>query len=778
ADEKYFCCEGCKQVYLLLNEKNLCTYYALEKNPGIKATGKFKDASFGYLDDLEIAAQLLQYQSETQCNVSFSIPQLHCPSCVYLLEQLPRIHEGIIKSTVDFQRKEVFIMFNPEKISLREVVELLSFIGYQPYISLNDAGKKKIIPFNKKRIYQIGVAGFCFANIMMLSFPEYFSSGHIEQQGLRTAFTGLIFFLSLLSLIYCGRTFFTSAWDGIKQRNLNIDTPIALAILVTFSRSYYEIFSGIGNGYLDSGTGIIFLMLVGRWFQDKTYAYLSFDRDYKSYFPLGATIISGSVEQNIPVSKLKKGQRIIVRNMEMIPADAVLIKGEAAIDYSFISGESDCCTRNPGDVIYAGGKQSGQPIELEIIHEVAQGYLTKLWNNDTFISKNKKQSFIHPWSRYFTVALFSIAFLTAVFWWINNPAKILPSITAVLIVACPCSLLLSSTFTFGSMLRIFGKNKLYLKNAPVIESLAAVNCIVFDKTGTLTVPGSGSIYYQGPGLSDPELIAVKETVLQSTHPFSKMIAAWLNIKNDSATVTKDVKEVSGSGVQANVNNVPVRIGSAKFAGPSVATVNQISGSKVYINISNTDKGFFVLGNRYRTDMQDLVAGLKKQAYELHVLSGDNENERKNLQQLFGQSIQLRFNQSPQDKLDYIKDLQQQQKKVLMIGDGLNDAGALMQSEVGIAVSDHSGIFTPACDGILEGSHLGKLNRLLSFARSGKKIVAVSFALSLIYNIVGLSFAVTGTLSPMIAAILMPISSVSIITLSTLTTGIIAAKKKL
>ncbi len=466
---------GCKQVYLLLNENDLCSYYNLDKTPGIKAKGKFTSGRFEYLDDESLIKKLVQFSSESRMNITFSLPQMHCSSCVFLLENLHRIDAGIITSRVNFQRKEVFISYNPSEITLRKVVELLAFIGYEPTISLNDLGNgqitaepgKRLSRFKRNQIYSIGVAGFCFSNIMMLSFPEYLSSGHIDD-GLKETFAWLNVVLSIPVLFFCSSAIFGSAWKGLRQRYINIDAPIALAIIVTFARSYYEIISGNGAGYLDSGSGIVFFMLIGRWFQDKTYESLSFDRDYRSYFPLGVTVITENKssgyalreEKNIPVTKLKKGDRIIIRNEEMIPADAILLKGNANVDYSFVNGENTPVEKNNGDLVYAGGKQIGTAIELQVIHEASQSYITELWNNDVFKGpKSRTESFIHPWSRYFTMALFSIAIAAVVYWWIMNPSNILPALTSVLIVACPCSLLLSDTFTNGNMLRIFGKNK-------------------------------------------------------------------------------------------------------------------------------------------------------------------------------------------------------------------------------------------------------------------------------------------------------------------------------
>jgi Cu+-exporting ATPase len=409
-DSYNFCCEGCKQVYLLLNENNLCVYYDFEKTPGIKAKGKYISEKFAYLDDVETAKRLVQFSSGKQTNITFQLPQMHCASCVFLLENLHRLEPGIIQSRTNFQRKEVFVIFDPGQTSLRKVVELLAFIGYEPTIRLQDSIEKRVNTFNKKELYHIGVAGFCFSNIMMLSFPEYFSSGNIEQAALKATFSWLNLSLSLPVLFFSASGIFISAWKGIRQRFLNIDVPLALAILVSFGRSYYEIISGKGPGWLDSGTGIVFFMLIGRWFQNKTYDSFSFDRDYKSYFPLGVTSIKNGKEINIPVTQLAKGDSIIIRNEEMIPADAVLTKGDANVDYSFVSGESRPVPKQIGDLIYAGGKQCGSAIELEVVKAVSQSYITQLWNNDVFKhKKNVASSFIHPWSRYFTAALFLVA---------------------------------------------------------------------------------------------------------------------------------------------------------------------------------------------------------------------------------------------------------------------------------------------------------------------------------------------------------------------------------
>lgn len=781
-DNHFFCCEGCKFVYGLLKENGLCNYYELSQTPGIKVKGKFTSEKFAYLDHEDVQQKLIRFTDGTQSHVNFYLPQMHCASCIWLLENLHTIQPGILFSKTNFGRKEIFIAFNPEATSLRKVVELLAFVGYEPYISFNDSEQKTPKKVSRKQIFKIGVAGFCFSNIMMLSFPEYFSSGNISETYLKHIFSYLNLLLALPVFFYCASEFFISAWKGLQQKWLNIDAPIALSILITFSRSAYEVLSGTGAGYFDSMAGIVLFMLAGRWFQNKTYDSFSFDRDYKSYFPLGVTVVKDGQESPVPINSLQSDDHIIVRHNEMIPADAVLVKGEGNIDYSFVSGENTPVVKHKGELIYAGARQLGGSIELKVVKTVSQSYITQLWNNNEVFGpqKNKDKSFIHPWSRYFTVILFSIAGTAGIYWWIVNPANILPAVSAALIVACPCSLLLSATFTFGNMLRIFGKNRFYLKNSSIIEALSRINTIVFDKTGTLTQTSKATIEFYGEPLSQTEKSMVYSSVKESTHPLSRMLKeAFLSEETIESLQVDNYRELAGKGIEASILNHQVRIGSESFVSDG-QTSSPANGTQVWVAIDGKTRGNFHISNSYRQGVEGMAGTLRDEKFNLHVLSGDNDAERENLHQIFGKATPLQFNQSPQSKLEYIKMLkdQDQSRRVLMLGDGLNDAGALRQSDVGVAVSENTSQFTPACDAILDSTQTGKLHSFIAYAKSGKNIVTASFILSILYNIVGLTFSVQALLSPMIAAILMPLSSISIVTFVTIATSVSARKKGL
>jgi Cu+-exporting ATPase len=759
-EEKHFCCEGCKMVYQLINKNGLCEYYNLNEHPGKNQRISVRKNKFAFLEDETIKKKLISFTDGSQTHITFYLPQMHCSSCLYLLENLSKLDSGVISSKVHFTRKETSIVLDEAKTSLRKVAELLTAIGYEPYISLNDLKDHKP-RMDKSLIYQLGVAGFCFANIMLLSFPEYLGLEE-QEKSLQYGFRIINFILALPVFFYSALPFYESGWKGLKHRFLNIDAPIALAIIVTFSRSVYEIITDTGGGYFDSMSGIVFFMLVGRVLQDRTYQHLSFDRDFSSYFPIAVHVVKEEKEIPTPLPEIKVNDTIRIHNEELIPADGILTRGHAYIDYSFVTGESVPVRKEMGEIVYAGGKQTGGMIEILVIKEVTQSYLTGLWARDEFKKnpESKGISFVHLLSRYFTYIVFLIACSGALYWAFNDPSRIWNVITAVLIVACPCALLISNTFTNGNILRILSKNKLYLRNAQAIEEMSKVDHIVFDKTGTLTDTRISDVDYIGDSLTPyhQQLIAILAS--QSNHPLSKAVAAHIGKPSKTYTI-QGFKETAGKGIEGIIDGEFVMLGSASFVSESRG---RDMGSTVYVAIENRVFGYFRIRNHFREDIPGLISRLSKQ-YRISVISGDNNTAQRDLNHTLGNKGNYLFNQKPENKLEYIKMLQQKGHKVMMIGDGLNDAGALKQSNIGIAVTEDCNNFTPASDGILDASKLKHLDRYLDLSKANKKIVLASFVLSIVYNIIGIFFAVQGSLSPMIAAILMPSSSLSILLLT-------------
>ncbi|KUJ60572.1 ATPase [Flavobacteriaceae bacterium CRH] len=772
-DEKKFCCNGCKTVYEIFSLHDLTCYYDFEKSPG--ATPQDIQGKYDFLDSEAILSKVLEFQEGNTAIVSLNIPHIHCSSCIWILENLNKLQSGINISQVNFPEKKVRITYNSDLVSLKNIAYRLSSIGYEPYISLEnyETGKTNV---DRTLTYKLGVAFFCFGNIMLLSFPEYFEIKEFWLDNYKPFFRALIFVLSLPSFLYSASGYYVSAYKSIKSKMLNIDIPIALGIIVMFIRSTFDMLMDYGPGFFDSLTGLVFFMLLGKMFQIKTYSFLSFERDFKSYFPIAVTRINQDTsEESVPVYDILKGNRLLIRNQELIPVDGILISEKAEIDYSFVTGEAIPIAKNSGDKVFAGGKQIGKVIEMEVLHSVSQSYLTQLWSNEIF-QKNvlqKHKTITDTISRYFTPILLLIAFAGFGYWIFIDANKAFNVFTAVLIVACPCALALTAPFTFGNILRILGKQKLYLKNALVIEQLAKVDTIVFDKTGTITTHKKANITYEGTIISEENTILIKNVLRGSNHPLSRMLYDFL-------TETKKIKiddfqEITGKGIQAFVENKQIIIGSSSFVEAPVSDLSEIETTSLHIKINDIYYGRFNFKNQYREGLEELFVKLSK-SYQIKILSGDNDGERANLEALLPKNTQLIFNQKPEQKLQFIKSLQEIGQNVMMVGDGLNDAGALAQSNVGISISENVNVFSPACDAILDASEFSKLDYFLKLSHKSIAIIKMSFALSLLYNIVGLSFAITGNLLPLVAAIIMPLSTITIVSFVTIMANYLSVRK--
>ncbi|MBT8195725.1 MAG: heavy metal translocating P-type ATPase metal-binding domain-containing protein [Bacteroidia bacterium] len=769
-EEKIFCCAGCKTVFEILDANNLCDYYDLEKNPGIRMEKPVAQEKFAFLDNSEIQKQLLRFSDGNTSKIELTLPQIHCSSCIWLLEHLNQLNDSVLQSTVNFPKKEISVTYKEQDFGLRQLVELISSLGYEPEINLSLNKEKTEGKINRSLIYKIGIAGFCFGNIMLLSFPEYLAREASALYDYKQFFGYLNLVLVIPVVFYSASEYFQSAFSGLKNKIINIDVPIALGIITLFLRSGYEILSHTGAGYLDSLAGLVFFLLVGKWYQSKTYRTLSFERDYTSYFPLAVNVLQNEQEHVINVNDLQKGDLIRIRNEEIVPADAVLKSGKASIDYSFVTGESEPVSVDEGELIYAGGRQRGASIELSVEKEVSQSYLTQLWNHKVFGRDfSSITSMVDVAAKYFTVAILFIAIATGLYWYFSSPELVFNTFTAVLIIACPCALALTIPFALGSAIRLFGKAGLYVKNTATIEQMAKVNCIVFDKTGTLTENDHSTVQFKGNELSEEQKTLIKSLANQSSHPLSKVITSHLN--SDLLEI-RQYKEFSGLGVSAIVKGKEVKLGSAAFM-----QLNHVEefGTVVYAEIDGIMLGKFYITKPYRKGIGELLTKLNEDI-SLHVLSGDNESEKNVLQKMFPAKASMHFNCAPMDKLNYIDKLQKNNNKVLMIGDGLNDAGALKQADIGLAVSENLNHFSPATNAITEGKNLFKLHDYLSFSKSSMTVVKISFVISLLYNVIGLSFAVQGLLSPLIAAILMPLSSVSIVVFVTLATSLLAKNK--
>ena len=765
-----FCCSGCKQVYQLLNENQLQQYYTFETSPGVRISDPDHSSKYAFLDKEAVRQKLYEFLEGQTARVTFYIPSIHCVSCIWLLEHLSRLNHGIIQSAVDFIRKEITISFNTAKISLREVVELLVSIHYIPDISLKTLEKKEIHSVDRTLMYKIGVAGFVFGNVMMYSLPEYFN-GKPLGDSLGTFLHYISFALAFPLVFYSGSDYIISASKNLRKGIINIDLPIAMGILALFFVTCYEVFTSRGPGYSDTLAGFLFFLLIGKWYQSKTYHSLSFDRDYKSYFPVAVTKIENGIQLSTLLEDIAVGDMLLLRSKELIPVDGILIEGSALIDYSFVTGESVPVKKVPGDFVYAGGIQTSGAITIRVEREVKQSHLTQLWNQNEHKQPTYRSltSLIDSISVYFTITVICIAVSGFLGWMIKGDFRTaILVLTSVLIVACPCALAMSLPFTLGTAMRILGDKGMYLKNIRVTEKLTKIDTMVFDKTGTLTKPDGNEVRFIGVELTVWEIRAVKTLVQQSAHPLSQALDRHL--AEIQPLTAKGFVEMSGKGIFATVEGQAIKLGSQAFVCEDSGYLEStVSG--VYISINQKFKGYFKISNQYRPGFDKVIQQLRKQ-FDIYLLSGDNNAEKEYLEHYFNKD-KIFFNQQPQQKMEFIARLRNEGRQVMMTGDGLNDSGAFMQSDVALSISDDIYHFSPAGDAIIEAAQFHRLTAFIGFARNSLVIVKLSFAISFLYNFIGLTIALTGNLSPVVAAILMPASSVTVVAFSTFATRLLA-----
>jgi Cu+-exporting ATPase len=839
----------------LLSENGLTEFYTLGEAAGVRIRSGAPEGQFDFLDEPSVRERLVDFADERISRVTFRLPAIHCIACVWLLENLFRLNAGIGRSEVNFPLKQVSITFENAKTKLSDVAALLASLGYEPELKFSDLESRPGNTASRRLWIQLGIAGFAFGNTMLFSISSYFGLDSFNGPDFKRLFGYLSMALALPVFFYSAADYWRSARASLRRRMLTIEVPIAAGIAALFGQSVYEVVCGRGEGYFDSLAGLLFFLLCGRLFQQKTYDRLAFDRDYKSFFPLsvtrrnrnlqtpiprqsraspaagsgstaielrsadfgplprGAGISTGSgmnsalqvggnsvdsmaigaspefdasSEERVSLSQLQVGDRLVIRSGELIPADGRLLQGPAVIDYSFVTGESEPMEKTTGDHLYAGGRQMGGAIEVEMVKPVSQSYLTSLWDQKVF--RKERAASLHTltnrYSERFTKAVIAVAVGAAVFWSVRDPARSLKAFTSVLIVACPCALALAAPFGLGTAQRVLARRQVFLKNPDVLETLARVNAVVFDKTGTLTAAGAGSVAFQGVPLTAREERWIYSMTRHSTHPHAVRIGDTL-ARNRKPDAVRSFVETAGCGMEGSVAGNEIWMGSAAWlesrnvapAGAGSGRGNgdepdggksrdskdkfPTSGSRVHVAINGNYRGCYLLAGALRPHTAQLIGNLAAD-YDLALLSGDNERERERFEALFGKSDQLRFNQSPVGKLDFIQQLQQSDKVVMMVGDGLNDAGAFQQSHVGVAVVENIGSFSPASDVIIAGGMVSRLDDVLRFAKNSVRIVRLSFLISSIYNVVGISIAARGLLSPLVCAILMPLSSVSVV----------------
>lgn len=756
-----FCCSGCRSVYEILQSANLCNYYDISQDAGSsQKNNSGYNSRYEGLELDSIVSSFIDYRDANTTRINFFLPGMHCASCVWLLEQLSKFNPGILSSRVDLLRKTIHIVYHHQSTNPKSIASLLHSVGYPPLLTAEDVseGTAQARKYASRQLYmRIGVAGFATGNIMMISIAGYLADGKLDST-LALVLAVLSISISIPVYFYSAWPWLSSAFQTLRRKALNLDVPVALGISTLFIRSIFEIVSGIGEGFLDSFAGLVFFLLIGKLFQQRAFDAVSFDRTVRSFFPLSARRLRGESEEIVPIGSIQPGDRLLVRNGEIVPADSIVTGMVAYVDYSFVTGESTPIECTSGSLLYAGGKVIGQATQVTTVKHTSTSYLASLWERSA--SEKKRQSYVRLSDRFglwFTVGVVFIAVVGFLFW-MPDLAMSSNVFTAVLIIACPCALTLATPITLGTAMGVLGRFGIYVKSTGVLLDLVGINHVVFDKTGTITESDS-SIQYQGRPLSTTEEIAVASVTAQSTHPISVAVSALA--EHDEV---HNVYETVGGGIRGTCTGLDIVIGSKRYLQDSMVYFDESTlppNMPAYVAIDGLCVGGYQRQATLRKGVGNLVSTLRSDGYQASLLSGDGTQDSSLLQPLFSKS-ESTYSATPAVKVEFIERLHKSGESTLMIGDGLNDVSAMAVSDVSIAVTNSSSMLAPASDIVLPGNRVRSIHQLLTYSRKLKAIIWGLLWFTMAYNAVGISLALMGILTPVITAVMMPLSSLMVI----------------
>lgn len=750
-----FCCEGCRTVYGILSEHNLCDYYEISPDAVITSVNK-KDIEYTQ-EELELMeSDFSLYKDESVTVVLFHIPEMHCSSCIWLLERLHTLDAGITFSRADFLKKQLKVTYTTGATTFGKIVYMLASIGYAPALTpeSENLGEKKL---SRSILIKLGVAGFCAGNIMMFSFPQYLGLDAQQEQAFGRMFDGLNVVLSLPLVLYSAAEYFQAFFRWISGKGISVKVPLALGIGALWLRSIYEVSSATGPGYFDSLAGLIFFLLIGTWLQNRTFDSLRFGEKAIRFFPLVARLVKNGVISPKKVNELEPGDRITVAFGEIIPADGILMGADAHVNYSFATGESEPLHKVAGEILYGGGRNAGTRFEMEIIRKFDSGKLSEIWKSNRADSKAKVRvlKYEEAISRYFIAGTIALSLLALIIWLPVNAKTAWFAFTAVLMVACPCALALAPPFAFNMVSNAMAKMGLFVRTPGVVGKIGETQSIVFDKTGTLT--SAESVVAVIPdSYTKAEKQYLKSIASQSEHPMSRAVVSALS---DIDTVeVSQFKEFVSKGSFCESDGIILKLGNAAWTG---ANFGPSAGRQLFFCMDNHVLEPIAISGSYHSNLRETLTNVKKENIEVYLASGDTDHEKSNLISSLPDIFEdMRFEQSPSDKAEFIKNLQKG-GSVIMAGDGLNDAAALNTGDVGMVVTDNTNNFTPEADAILLRKDFGKLPLFIQLGKKANRIVTETFVVSLIYNATALALAIMGKMSPLTAAILMPASSIAL-----------------
>ncbi|MDH5785116.1 MAG: heavy metal translocating P-type ATPase [Chromatiales bacterium] len=779
-EPRHFCCFGCQSVCKVIYDSGLEGFYQRTPDGALLAPPPEPPRDIALFDLDEVQEEFVSELGEER-ELHLLVEGIHCAACVWLIERGLNALPGLIKAQVNLANKRLLVRWDNSQLHLSTIIKRLGEIGYAAIPFDPEAAEGTIKKQNRALLFRIAVAGFAMMNLLWISIALYTGADTADGGQFRPMFHWIGFALASLTLFYSGSIFLKGAWAGLRHRHLTMDLPIAIGASATYLYSSYVTFGGseVGEVYFDTVVNFIFVILIGRFLEaiSKRHAVAATQR-LMDLQPRIATLLRDGIEKIVPIRTVKVDDTVLVRAGDKIPVDGVVLEGRSSVDESMLSGESEPLRKEAGHTVSAGTVNLQSALTLKVtatLRNTSLGRIIALVE-EAQASKAPIQCMadrIVPW---FVIATLTLATLTFIFWFSSGFELALMAATSVLIITCPCAFGLATPMAIAVAAGQGARHGILVKNGEVLETLSRVTHFVFDKTGTLT---SGKMQLQQCIATNSEdecellrLAAIVERY--SEHSIARAIVDGAERRGIDVLSSglSGFESLPGYGVRGDVEGRQVVLGTIQWQLQNgIALDEGLRGqargleeeatSCIHMSVDGRHVALLAIADQLRPDARQLVDGLRAAGIRMTLLSGDRQRVADAVaEQLGGMTVIAEV--LPQDKDRVIIELQQRGEWVAMVGDGVNDAPALIRANVGIAVGSGTDVSMESADIVLMQDELDKVRLATLLSRRTLRTIRQNIALSLGYNVIMVPLAMAAFITPLFAAIAMPISSLLVI----------------
>lgn len=766
-EDPAFCCNGCRTAWDVLHDSGLARYYDLSerRNERVEASGR----SFDEFDHPSFHALWVRGLVGGLCETDLYLEGVHCASCVWLVERTPLAVPGVARAELDLARGIVRLAWDPATTRLSSAARFLDTLGYRPHPFRGGRADRLRRDEDRASLVRIGVAGALAINVMLLAVALY--SGQFSGAGMEAGFERYFRWLSLLltvpALLWPARLFFQGALSSLRTRTLHMDVPIAIALAAGFARGAVNTIAGRGPIYFDGVTALVFLLLVGRFLQTRAQRAAADSAELlHALSPSTARIVEDGATREVPAEALVPGMRVEVRHGETLPCDGVVESGEARLDRSLLTGESRLQATGEGDEVFAGTVVHGATLRVRVETAGESTRVARLLS-DVERSAARRAPVVRAADRLAGWFVAAVLALAAVTWWAwhgADPARAFDHAVALLVVTCPCALALATPLAITVAVGRAARGGILVRGGDALEALAKPGVLVLDKTGTLTEGRTSLAEWAGDERVRGAVLALER---HSAHPLAAgFAAAWPGVDEPPAA---NVASTTGGGLEGDVGGRRVVVGSPAFVlaraqdADGFAAARRAGLTPVLVAVDGRVVARAGFGDAIRADAAASLARLRASGWRTRLLSGDDPAVAAAVGEQLGFAPgECAGGASPEDKRAAIEALLAHGERVVMVGDGVNDAAAIARATVGVGVKGGAEACLAAADVFLARPGVAPLAELAEGAARTLGVIRLGIGISIVYNLAGASLAVAGLISPLVAALMMPASSLTVV----------------